>query len=958
MDAERFAIVKRILATLESLPDAERAGYLDSACTDDPALRAEIDALLGEDVPSIMRTGGLAARVAPLVGPEAAIGRHIGPFRLVEILGQGGMGIVYRAQQTSPIRRDVALKLVPSGFDTARVLARFESERQALALMNHPFIARALEAGAGDDGRPYFVMELVNGEPITDYCARVHPSLTARLKLFLQICDAVQHAHQRGVIHRDLKPSNVLLTTQGSEPVPKIIDFGVAKAIGEGDDRPFASTMDGQIVGTPEYMSPEQAGLIDSGVDTRSDVYALGVMLYEMITGTRPYALKTRSALELDRALRTPPVPPSRRASGGSRNWSRGDAVRDLDAVTLMALERMPDQRYASVEQLADDVRRVIEQRPVRARTQTWTYRSAKFVRRRGAAVATAALIALLVIAGAAGIVVQRNRALASEARALVAADQAKAEADKAAAVAQFLTDLFREADPARARGASVTARELLDRGAERLSTELASQDALRATLMDTIGVVYRALGMIGEAERLTQASLAIRQKALGPVHPDIAASLDNLGQLARERTRYEEAEARHREALEMRRRVLPAGHPAIADSLNNLALAIRERGRYDEARALAQEALAIRTSNLGPEHPDTLVSMNLLGDIESSSGNHAEAGRWYRDVLAARRRLLPPDHPRLATSVHNLGDSLARSGRLAEAEAMYREALAIRRKIFDPDHPDTMASLLNLASTIHDLGRLDEAEPLYREALAADRRMQGNMHMDVAIDLNNLASLLEDRGRLDEAETMYLESLSIRIALQGEQHPSIPTVLNNLGRLRFVRGALAEAERDLRRAIDLRHALGMSAHPRLVDSMIWLGRVLEARGQLADAEQQYAGALALQRNAASSDITRTAAALLALGHLMVRKGDAAGAEPRLREALAFRRQVLPAGHRAIADAEAALADCLLQLSRFTEAEELLVSAARALPRRPSPLLYDEARVAALLDEIRAEARR
>jgi len=955
MNPERFAAIKRVIGSLDGIAPAERSAYLDRACAGDASLRADVESLMLADVPSIIHTGGLAVHLAPMLAADhAAPGHRVGPYRLIEVLGEGGMGVVYRAEQTTPIHREVALKLVPFGMDTATVLSRFESERQALAMMNHPYIAQALDAGAGEDGRPYFVMELVRGEPVTDYCGREKPGLSARLRLFLQICEGIQHAHQRGIIHRDLKPSNVLLTRSGAGLVPKIIDFGIAKAVKDTGRTLFMSTLDGQIVGTPEYMSPEQAGVIDAGLDTRSDVYSLGVMLYELVSGRRPYELNRRTAIDLERALRAPVVPPSRIERKNGAPTTRGQAARDLDAVVLMAIERLPDDRYASVEQLADDVRRVLEHRPIRARRPTWTYRARRFVRRNAVGVAMAAVIAALLVGGGVAVVLQRNRAVASEARALNEAIRARAEADKASAVARFLTDLFRESDPAQARGAAITARELLDRGAQRLDNELASQDAVRATLMDTIGVVYRQLGMIDASERITTDALDIRRRVLGAQAADVAISLDNLGQIARERTRYDQAEQRHRDALAIRRRLLDPMDPAVAESLSNLALALRERGKYDEAETAVREALAIRRARLGPEHNDTLASMNVLGDIESSRGRFADAGRLYEEVLASRRRNLPPNHPRIAISLNNVAGTRARAGRLAEAEAMYRESLEIRRKILPPDHPDVTTSELNLGSTLHDLGRLDEAEPLLRAALASDRRHSGDQNMDVAIDLNNLASLLEDRGQFKEAGTLYEESLSIRLALQGEMHPSIPTILSNIGRLRFTEGALAEAERTLQRAISLRRALKLEAHPRQATTIAWLGRVFEARGRLAEAEQQYKDALRIERTADPSG-PGAAGILVSLGHLMVERGDAAHAEPLLREALTTRRQSLPAGHRAIAEAEAALADCLIRQGRTRDAAPLLVSAARTAPPEPTSLLYSKRTVLTLLSGIQGK---
>ncbi len=948
MDPERFEAIKRLVATLENLPAAERAARLDLECADDPSLRGEVESLLAEPIPAVMQTGALAPGRVRDAGDVSEGERRIGPYRLIELLGEGGMGVVYRAEQTAPLRREVALKIVPWGFDTARVVARFESERQTLALMNHPFIAQALDAGESEDGRPYFVMELVDGEPITSYWAREQPPITVRLALFLQICDAIQHAHQRGIIHRDLKPSNVLVTRQDGRVVPKVIDFGIAKAIGDAMGTLVLTTAEGQIIGTPEYMSPEQAGLVDAGLDTRTDVYSLGVMLYELVSGRRPYELKKRTAMELDRALRSPLTPPSRLEPRSGPLTPLGQIARDIDAVALMAMERRPDDRYSSVEQLADDVRRVIEHRPVRARQQTWTYRGTKFVRRHAIGVTTVALVASLAVIAAAAVVVQRNRAMASEARAVEQAARALAETARTAEVARFLTELFRESDPAQARGANRTAREILDRGADRLRTELTTQPDVRATLMRTIGEVYRAIGLLDEAETITTLALGIARPAGGPDTADVAQILDNLGQLARERTRYERAATLHREALALRQRLLAPRDPAVADSLSNLGLALRELGRYDEAEPAVREALAIRRDRLGPEHEATVTSMNVLGDIEASRGRFAEADKWYRDALEIRRRILPDNHPRLATSLNNVADMLARRDRLEEAEAMYREALGIRLRILPPDHLDVTAVQVNLAGVLHDLGRLEEAEPLLRAALDSDRRRYGTQHMDVAIDQNNLASLLEDLGKHDEADALYRQSMATRIALQGEAHPSVPTILSNLGRLRFSQGSLDQAERFLTRASDLRVRLKLDRHPRQALTLLWLGRVHEARGRLDAAETSYREALAIDRAAAPQGSSSGASILSTLGRLMVRRDQAAAAEPLLRDALTYRQRTLPVGHRTTGDAEAALAACLIALGRQAEAQPLLRSALKTAPDGPTPLLYNRQAVTAL----------
>ena len=947
MTPERFEAVKRVLMAIIALPPDEQSSGLDRECAGDPALRDEVAALMTGDLPSVMQTGGLAGRLETIAAAAEPAGRQIGRYRILGVLGEGGMGVVYRAEQTAPIRREVALKLVPPGLDSARVVARFASERQTLARMNHPYIAQVLDAGSAEDGRPYFVMELVEGEPITDYCLRERPPIDVRLRLFLQICDAVCHAHQRGIIHRDLKPSNILITGHGTDLVPKVIDFGIAKAIAGSDGDRLVSTMDGQIIGTLEYMSPEQAGVIDAEVDTRSDVYALGIVLYELLSGSRPYTLRKRTALALEMATRTPPAPPSQ--VGPANGAWRLSGKSDLDAVALMAMERMPDDRYASVEQLAGDVRNVIDRRPVRARTQTWTYRTQKFVRRHAAIVAAASLAAALVMAGVVAIVSQRNRAVASEARAVAEAAIAKAEAEKATAVSQFLTNLFQASNPANALGANATARELLARGERRLATDLGSQDAVRATLMDIIGVVYQQLGMIDDAERVTRESLAVRRRVFGDVHADVATTLDNLGQLMRYRTRYAEAVPMHDEALRIRRAVFGPRHAAPANSLNNLGLALLQWARPHEAEPFIRESLEIRTEQLGPEHVDTTVSMSNLGDVLEDLGQYEEAARWYRRAIDVRQRTLAPNHPRQALVRAKLSSLLLTEGKFQEAESLARRVLAIRLEIYDADHADIALAKNQLAALLLEMDQVDEAETLLREARATIRRRYGERHMELAACLLNLGSVSEARGNFGEARTLYEQARAITIELQGQQHESMAAALTSLGRIHYVQGALADAERDLRRAVEIREALRLQRTPRHAATLMWLGRVKEGGGRLGEAKADLEAALAIDRGLLPSGSAGTAATLVAMGRLMMRQQQPSAADPLLRDALAWRQANLPVKHRAIGEVKAALGEALLGQEEYREAESLLLSALENVPAALTPLAYNQGSVRALV---------
>ncbi|HET9705430.1 MAG TPA: serine/threonine-protein kinase [Vicinamibacterales bacterium] len=950
MTPERFEAVKRVLMAVIALPPDERSGGLDRECAGDPALRDEVAALMTDDLPSVVQTGGLARRVETLAAAPEPAGRQVGRYRILGVLGEGGMGIVYRAEQTAPIRREVALKLVAPGWDSARVVARFASERQTLARMNHPCIAQVFDAGSAEDGRPFFAMELVEGEPITEYCSREQPPIEVRLQLFLQICDAVRHAHQRGIIHRDLKPSNILLTRQGTDLVPKVIDFGIAKAIAGADAERLVTTADGQIIGTLEYMSPEQAGVIDAEVDTRSDVYALGIVLYELLSGSRPYTLRRRTALELEKATRTPPAPPSQ--AGRANGARRLSGQSDLDAVALMAVERLPDDRYASVEQLADDVRNVIGQRPVRARTHTWTYRTQKFVRRHAVIVAAASLAAALVMAGSLAIVSQRNRAVASEARAVAEAAIARAEAEKATAVSQFLTNLFQASNPANALGANATARDLLARGERRLATDLGSQEAVRATLMDVIGVVYQQLGMIDESERITRESLAVRRRVFGDVHADVATTLDNLGQLMRYRTRYAEAVPMHHEALRIRRAVFGPRHAAPANSLNNLGLALLQWGRPHEAAPFIREGLEIRMEQLGPEHVDTTVSMSNLGDVLEDLGQYEEAARWYRRAIDVRQRTLAPNHPRQALVLAKLSSLLLTEGKFQEAESLARRVLAIRLEIYDADHPDIALAKNQLASLLLEMDRVDEAETLVREALDPIRRRYGERHMELANCLLNLGSVSEARGNLRDGRTFYEQARAMTIELQGQEHESVATALTSLGRVHYVQGALADAERDLRRAIEIREALRLQRTPRHAAALMWLGRVKKDGGRLDEAKADFEAALAIDRGLLPSGSAGTAATLIALGGLMTHDQQPSAAEPLLRDALAWRQANLPIEHRAIGEARAALGEALLGQEKYGEAESLLSSALESVPAGVTPLAYNRATVRELIGRL------
>jgi serine/threonine protein kinase/Tfp pilus assembly protein PilF len=729
----------------------------------------------------------------------------IGPYQVVRKLGEGGMGEVWLARQTAPIRRQVAIKIIKAGMDTRHIIARFEMERQALALMDHPCIAKVFEAGETPRGLPYFAMEYVEGEKITSYCDRRRLELEDRLRLLRQVCDGVQHAHHKGVIHRDLKPSNVLVSVHDQQPLPKIIDFGVAKATEARLADASMHTELGVIVGTPGYMSPEQLESTGEGVDTRSDVYALGVILYELMTGALPFdagdirklgpeviRFRTRDMEVLRPSARVKSRPLARRLRG------------DLDWITLRALEKDRNRRYASPGELAADLGRHLQHEPVLAGPPGAAYRIGKFARRHRFGVATTALAAASLVGFA--------LSMAAEAR------RTKREWNRAELVSSFLESLFAAPNPRTPRTEGVTAREILDRGAAKIDQELAHEPEARARLLAVMGSAYQGLGQYKQAEELHERSLKIHRAAPGKEDPDTLAAMSGLADDFFFEGRYAEAETLYKQVLGSRRRRLGNEHPETLASQMHLALAVSYQGRFAEAEPMYRDLLAVQRRVLGDEHPDTVAALNNLGNVVSREGHYAEAERLLREVLAVQRRVLGNEHPDTLTALMNLSSMIGGQQRHAEAETLAREALDIQRRVLGNEHPETLSTKMNLAVEIFYQGRFAEAEGMYREVLAIQHRVLGDEHPNTLTTKMNLSGALASRHRYDEAERLELEVLKAQSKVLGERHPDTVHTLYNLGCLKAARGDRAGALQYLRRATDrgLRDADFMAKDPDL----------------------------------------------------------------------------------------------------------------------------------------------
>jgi tetratricopeptide (TPR) repeat protein/tRNA A-37 threonylcarbamoyl transferase component Bud32 len=881
MSPERWQQVKDVCNRIRECEPQQREARLLELCRGDEDLRREVEKMLAQangsagilDAPVCEKPGlELTQTAAAGGGPSVRwLPETIGSYRVLRLVGEGGMGAVYEAQQDHP-RRTVALKVIRPGLTSSVLLRRFSLESQALGRLQHPGIAQIYEAGTADTGfgpQPYFAMEFIRGEALREYADRRQLTTRQRLELVARICDAVEHAHQRGLIHRDLKPGNILVDEMGQ---PKILDFGVAR-LTDSDAQATRQTDLGQLVGTLAYMSPEQVLADPLELDTRSDVYALGVILYELLAKRLPYTISNK----LHEAVRTIREEDPERLSSVSRTY-RGD----IETIVAKALEKDKARRYASAAALGEDIRRYLRDEPIEARPATTTYQLQKFARRHRALVGGVGAVFVVLVAGVVVSTWQAVRARRAE-RAAVEAQQT------AQAVNDFLqNDLLAQASAATQAGPNqrpdpdLKVRTALDRAAARIGGKFGNQPEVEASIRATVGQAYKDLGLYSEAQTQLERALDLQRRVFGLNHQ---ASLRTMGRLASNaisKGKYPEAEALLNQVVEGQKRVLGPGDRETLGSVNLLALVYYYQGKNAQAESLMAQTLETRRRQFGSEDRDTLASMNNLANVYSVQGKHSLAETLDSQTLEIRRRVMGPEHPETLTSMNNLARDYAYQSKYEAAETLYKQAYEIQRRVLGPAHADTLRSAGNLAGNYGEQGKNAEAAALLSETLETQRRVLGSEHRSTLLTAQNLALTYSAQRKYSEAEALFRQNVQTARRVLGPEHPLTLAFQGDLGDM------------------------------------------YQRQGKFQLAGSHAAQVLAGRRRALGSNNTNTMSSAMLLSLAYISQGLFDAAEPLAREALDFGRKQQPKEWETFF-AESLVGASLAGQKKYAEAEPLLV---------------------------------
>jgi eukaryotic-like serine/threonine-protein kinase len=832
MDSTRWERIQALFHEVADLPEPEQRAFLKNVCGDD-GLMAEVLALVEEDARGSSLLDRDLAHVAHQVLDEAIPAslpfKEFGPYRIKEALGEGGMGVVYLAERVD-LGSLVAIKLLRDAWLSPARRERFASEQRTLAQLNHPSIARLYDADTLDDGTPWFVMEYVEGVPLTEYCTEHRCSIEERLRLFRAVCEAVQYAHQHAVIHRDLKPSNILVKPDGTT---RLLDFGIAKHL-ENLETPASKhhTMTGLRLMTPAYAAPEQVR--GDRVGIHSDVYSLGVILYELLAGRLPFDLSRLSPGEAETMILTQdPERPSAVADDVTTTPGAGPNISsvsktawaDLDVLCLTAMHKDTQRRYQSVEALIRDIDHYLKGEPLEARPDTFDYRLGKFVARNRRAVSAAALVFTIVV----GLVIFFTVRLAK------ARNAALDEAARTQRIQRFMMNLFQGGDDSVGPGDSMRVVTLLDRGVQEAQT-LNSDPKVQAELYQTLGTIYEQLGKFDQADSLLHSALDRRKTLFGPDSTEVAESLVALGQLRSDQAQYEEAEQFIRQGLDMSKRHLPPTHPRIGKAMYALGEVLVNQGKYDHGIQVLNEAVRIQSAP-GGVTADLAETLTELANAQFYAGHLDISNSLNLRVVAMDRQLYGGRHPNVAEDLINLGAIQSEWGHYTETERYYRQALDIIQNFYGKDHPETASAMTLLGRALNSQGRFDESADMLRQALGIQERVYGPVHPRVASALGELGKVAMQQGKLDEAEADFRRQTDIYREVYKGKHYYIGSALANLGGVYMERKQYARAERSYRDALQIYAQTLPADHLNVAIARIKLGRALIPQHRYADAE-------------------------------------------------------------------------------------------------------------------------
>ena len=938
MTPERYKQIQTLFEKALDLNDAQREDYLKQECGEDRELYDEVMSLISADEKAHSIFSGSAADYISLdkIAPE---GKTFGNYRAVKQIGIGGMGSVYLAERADGVfEQKVALKIIKPGMNTREIVARFEAERQILARLQHPNIARLLDGGISEVGLPYFTMEYVDGKPITEYCDDKNLCVAKRLTLFKKVCEAVLYAHQNLVIHRDIKPGNILVKEDGTV---KLLDFGIAKVF-EEEENQTSLTRTGMRVMTPEYASPEQVK--GEPVSTATDIYSLGLILYQLLSGCPPYELKSFSALEMEKIIcLTEPQKPSTMitkvpySDSDSRHKASAEYITkkrstnlaklrkrisgDLDNICLMAIRKEPERRYSSIAHFISDIESHLNGLPVAARRSTAVYLAKKFIQRHKTGVFVAA-VAVIIIAF---VTTYYTVKLAGE------RDKAQLEAEKSKKVSEFLTGIFQVSDPEYSKGETITARELLDNGVKKIQSELSGQTKVLADMLGVTGNVYKSLGLYKKALVLLNRSYLLNDSLLGSNSPETVKSLNDLANLNFAMGDYDPAIDKFNKTVKLRKKIYGEESPETAESMNDLAMVLREKGQYDQSEELLTSALTIRKKKLSANSPEVAQSINNLALVKEDKGEYEEAKKLFEESLGIKEKLYGKIHPSVTETIGNLAFLLQEMGRYEEASELFNETLDIDKKLFGDLHPTISTDLYNLASNKALMGDLEGAEKLYLEDLILDKRLLGEDHPYVALDLNNLAGIYSDKGEYEKAEKLYEQSLELNRKIYGEEHPEVATSMSNLGVMYSRWGKSNLAEPLLKSALNMRIKLLGENHPDVITSLNIYASLLASEKKYGEAVIQYKKSLELRIKTLGEDHPNTANAFIGLGNALIGTKNYKEAEENIAKGINIYKNKLPADHWNTYYAESILGKCYSAEGKYKEADSILFNSYKNL---------------------------